>query len=108
MPKFDVSSRLDLSTGLKALGVTDVFDMEQADFSPMTTEPYVHLSEAIHAARVKVDEEGVEAVAFTIMPAPGAAPPPEEEVDFVLDRPFLFAITSATGQLLFVGVVNQV
>lgn len=108
MPKFDVSSRLDLSTGLKALGVTDVFDMEQADFSPMTTEPYVHLSEAIHAARVKVDEEGVEAAAFTIIPAPGAAPPPEEEVDFVLDRPFLFAITSETGQLLFVGVVNQV
>ena len=108
MPKFDVSSRLDLSTGLKALGVTDVFDMVQADFSPMTDEPYIHLSEAIHAARVKVDEEGVEAAAFTIIPAPGAAPPPEEEVDFVLDRPFLFAITSETGQLLFVGVVNLV
>ena len=108
MPKFDVSSRIDLSEGLKALGVTDVFDMEQADFSPMTDEPYVHLSEAIHAARVKVDEEGVEAAAFTIMPSPGAGMPPEEEVDFVLDRPFLFAITSATGQLLFVGVVNQV
>ena len=32
---------------------------------------------------------------------------PEEEVDFVLDRPFLFAITGVDRLPLFVGVVNQ-
>ena len=31
----------------------------------------------------------------------------EQEIDFILDRPFLFAITSQDGLPLFVGVVNQ-
>ena len=36
----------------------------------------------------------------------GAAAPPEEIIDFVLDRPFLFAIT--TNDIpLFVGTVNN-
>ena len=33
--------------------------------------------------------------------------PTEDEIDFVLDRPFLFVITGAQGLPLFVGVVNQ-
>ena len=32
---------------------------------------------------------------------------PEEEVDFVLDRPFLFAITGVDNLPLFVGLVNR-
>lgn len=43
----------------------------------------------------------------TVMMMAGAAAPPEEEMDFVLDRPFLFAITGADGLPLFVGVVNR-
>jgi serine protease inhibitor len=31
---------------------------------------------------------------------------PEGEVDFAVDRPFLFAIVSDSGQPLFAGVVN--
>lgn len=108
MPKFDVSSRIDLTGGLKNLGVTDVFSAESADFSPMTGDLDVILSEATHAARVKVDEKGVEAAAFTVIMAAGDAMPPEEEIDFVLDRPFLFAITGENDQLLFAGVVNQI
>ena len=37
----------------------------------------------------------------------GAAVPPEEEIDFVLDRPFVFVITGEDGLPLFIGVVNQ-
>ena len=36
----------------------------------------------------------------------GSGMPPEDEVDFTLDRPFLFVLTSAAGQPLFAGVVN--
>lgn len=107
VPKFDVSSDLDLITGLRALGVTDVFDPSAADFSPMTKEEGIYLSQAEHAARVAVDEEGVTAAAYTVMLAPGASMPPEEEMDFVLDRPFLFAITGVDNLPLFVGLVNR-
>ena len=108
VPKFDVASDFDLGEGLRALGVTDVFDVEAADFSPMTSDvAEIVLSKADHAARVTIDEEGVTAAAYTVMMMAGAAAPPEEEMDFVLDRPFLFAITGADGLPLFVGVVNQ-
>jgi len=33
--------------------------------------------------------------------------PPKDEVDFVLDRPFLFVLTGTDGMPLFVGVVND-
>ena len=107
VPKFDVSSDLDLAEGLKNLGVTDVFDSAVSDFTPLTDLPGLFVSEAEHAARVTLDEKGVEAAAFTYLGVAGGEPPLEDEIDFTLDRPFLFAIESATGQPLFVGVVNH-
>ncbi|MGM9553508.1 MAG: serpin family protein [Faecousia sp.] len=105
--KFDVSSQLDLSEGLRALGVTDVFDGAASDFSPLTDMDGLYLSRATHGARVAIDEEGCTAAAFTVMLYAGAGIPPEEEIDFVLDRPFVFAITGEDGLPLFIGVVNQ-
>lgn len=111
LPKFDVVSDLDLTGGLNALGVTDVFNSGAADFSSMirdiTWDGYMHLSKAQQAARVMVDEEGCIAAAYTVMAVTADSMPPEEEIDFVLDRPFLFVITGADGSPLFVGVVNQ-
>ncbi len=109
LPKFDVAAQTDLTAGLQALGVTDVFDPALADFTPVISEELpVWLSQVTHAARVKIDEKGCEAAAFTVLANAGAAAPPDEQVDFVLDRPFLFAVTSRSGQLLFMGIVNQV
>lgn len=108
VPKFDVSSDIDLSDGLKSLGVTDVFSFEKGNFSPLTDEvSKIAVSKASHAARVQIDEEGCTAVAYTVMMACGAAMPPDEEVDFVLDRPFIFVIYGQDELPLFVGVVNQ-
>ena len=108
LPKFDVSSDLDLIEDLKTLGITDVFDPECSDFSPMTRDTdEIFLSQAKHAARVSLDEEGCTAAAYTVMAACGAAAPPEEEIDFVLDRPFLFVITGPSGTPLFTGIVNR-
>ena len=110
MPKFDVSSDLDLIDGLKELGVTDVFDGSVSNFDPLgaSTDDPLYVSQAKHAARVKVDEEGCEAAAYTVMMVgPTSAAPPNDEVDFTLDRPFLFAVTGDSGLPLFTGVVNQ-
>ena len=108
LPKFDISTGIDLIEGLKALGVTDVFDMDAADFTPLTDLPLVYVDRAEHAARVIVEEEKVEAAAYTIISnAAGAEAPPGDEVYFTVDRPFIFAITGPSGLPLFVGVVNQ-
>lgn len=108
IPKFDVAGEADLIRGLQALGITDAFDGQVSDFTPTTEElEGIFVSQAKHAARVAIDEEGVTAAAYTVMSEAGAGPPPEEEIDFTVDRPFLFAVTSQSGQLLFAGVVNQ-
>jgi serine protease inhibitor len=33
--------------------------------------------------------------------------PRYDEIDFVVDRPYIFVITGEDGSVLFVGVVNQ-
>lgn len=57
---------------------------------------------------MKIDEDGCEAAAYTVLaPEATAMMGPEEEIDFTLDKPFVFAITGIDGLPLFVGLVNQ-
>ena len=106
VPKFDVQSDLDLIPALKTLGVENVFD-DRADFTPLTDTPAV-VSAVEHAARVKVDEEGCEAAAFTAITAEAtsALVEPLPVVEMNLNRPFGFLITGVTGLPLFLGAVN--
>lgn len=109
VPKFDAGSDLELTGVLKSLGVTDVFDDTQADFSPLADfdEP-VAVTQVQHAARVKLDEEGCEAAAFTAIIAEATAAMPQElpVVEMNLNRPFAFVITGVDGLPLFAGMVN--
>lgn len=107
LPKFDVTADARLNDSLKQLGVTDVFSPQAADFTAMVPQDRCWLDSVSHAARVAVDEEGVTAAAYTVMLMCGSAMPPQEEMDFILDRPFLFVITSRDNLPLFAGVVNQ-
>lgn len=112
LPKFDISSQADLAEGMKALGITDVFSSHTADLSGListdgsTNNPYVNKID--HAVRVTVDEEGCIAAAYTVIEAPSSGMPQEREViDFTLDRPFLFLVTSRDDLPLFAGVVTN-
>ena len=107
VPKFDVSSTVNLKDGLNKMGVTKVFDMESADFTAITSDSPVYVTAVNQSAKVEIDEKGVKAATYIELPGCGSAMPPEEIIDFVLDRPFLFVITK--GNLpLFTGVVNNI
>lgn len=108
LPKFDVTSDADLIETLQSLGVTDAFDPVAADLSGLAGLPGdIYIRTALHSARVRVDEEGCEAAAFTVlMDAPGAAQPPEEKLDLVFDRPFLFSVMEE-GVPLFTGLISE-
>lgn len=109
MPKFDISSQENLIDGMKNLGLTDVFDSSNANFSPMTDADDLFVGKIDHAVRIAVDEEGVIAAAYTVIDTfAGAAPStPDNEIDFILDRPFLFLVSSHDQLPLFAGVVEQ-
>lgn len=108
VPKFDVSSDLNLMDALKSMGVADLLVPEKADLSALTDLP-AFLSDAKQMARVKADEEGVEAAAVTILAVRNTSLPPQptEVCVMDLDRPFLFVIRTRDVPL-FIGVVNQV
>lgn len=105
VPKFDISGQVELDAMMQAMGIEKAFDPDTADFSQALPGSSPWLQDVNQAVRVAIDEEGVTAAAFTEN-IPGAAPPPEDIIDFVLDRPFLFVIERA-GVPLFVGVIND-
>lgn len=107
LPKFDITTRVDLSQGLMNMGITDIFDSSKADFSGILSgyaPGSAVLSDALQATRIKIDEDGCEAAAFTIFKA-GATMMPES-INFTVDRPFLFSVISDADLPLFTGVVN--
>lgn len=106
IPKFDVSSNTDLCSGLKELGITDAFDPDLSDFSPLTdTSTGIAIGRAEQDTRVIIDEKGCKAAALTVILYDGAGMP-EDNAKFILDRPFIFEIMSETGLPIFVGIVN--
>ena len=54
-----------------------------------------------------IDEEGVTAASYIEIPGATSAEPPDEIIDFVVNRPFLFIIENSYGIPLFAGVVND-
>lgn len=106
MPRFAFENKLDLVSTLQVLGMKKAFTNE-ADFSSMS-DISTYISLVQQATRLKVDEEGSEGAAVTVIEGDLMSPLPEEEVDFFLDRPFLFQILEpATGTVLFMGQVGS-
>ncbi|MBP1632229.1 MAG: proteinase inhibitor serpin, partial [Acidobacteria bacterium] len=105
LPKFEFRFKASVADLLKAMGMPTAFDPAVADFSGMSPEVPLFISDVIHEAFIKVDEEGTEAAAATavVMDLTSA---PVQVVDLSIDRPFLFSLYDrATGEILFLGRV---
>ena len=106
MPKFTFESGFRLKQALTRLGMTEAFG-GAADFSGMTGDRDLFISDVYHKAFVAVDEEGTEAAAATAVVMELTAAP-AQPIEVRVDRPFLFLIRDIeTGSILFLGhVVN--
>jgi len=104
MPKFEFDSEFSLKDTLAGMGMPIAFS-SSADFSGMTGNPELFISDVVHKAFVAVDEAGTEAAAATAVIMPTSAAP-ELPVEVTIDRPFIFLIRDIeTGAILFVGRV---
>lgn len=104
MPKFEFSRSMQLSQILKTLGMESAFG-SGADFSGFTGSPDLFISEVLHKAFVKVDEEGTEAAAATAV-IMGLTAMPVQPVEMNINRPFMFFILDGeTGSIVFMGRV---
>lgn len=108
MPKFKYGSEFKLADMLKKLGVKDMFD-DNADFSALSAEDGLYVSDIIQQSHIGVDENGVEAAAYTmVMIAKMSAPIElEKTVEIKLDRPFMYSITAQDGSILFIGICDK-
>ena len=108
IPRFDLSTQIDLKSGMQSLGIRRVFDPSGSDFTPsVKNADGIYITDAKHGVRVAIDEDGCTAAAYTVITMGTESVPPEyENVAFTVDRPFLFVIRSDVGLPLFVGVVN--
>ena len=106
MPRFKFNSSFALKDVLTRMGMIDPFD-EAADFSGISNQSKVRVSDIFHNAYVSVDELGTEAPEPTIFPALNEDYSPSlEPITVTLDRPFIFLIRDEpTGAILFLGRV---
>jgi serpin B len=104
LPGFKYESEFSLGRMLAAMGMPIAFS-GQADFSGMTGNRELSISEVVHKAFVAVDESGTEAAAATAVIMRATAMP-VMPLEVTVDRPFIFLIRDIqTGSVIFVGRV---
>lgn len=110
MPVFSAESRIDLNSSLSAMGITKIFDPDNADFTRLGDigDQSVFISSLLQKAKIIVDEEGTEAAAVTEATFGTTSMPTTDPVELHLDSPFVYAIVQLdTGLPIFLGVLNN-
>ena len=86
--------------------MTAAFDDSAADFSAMTTEADLVVTDVLQQVFIAVDEAGTEAAAATAVVAGVTSAPADPPEPLVVDRPFVFVIHDVEhGTPLFLGKV---
>ncbi len=106
MSQFKFESQFSLKDILADMGMRDAFSPGDADFSGMTANPELFISDVVHKAFVAVNEAGTEAAAATAVIVGTTSAPVGPLVEVTIDHPFIFLIRDIqTGAILFVGRV---
>ena len=102
MPRFEVETDVHLNDIMAMLGMPSAFDYRIAEFPYFCDSPiFIQLMK--QNAKIKVNEEGTEAAAVTVIGVEPTGGMPEY-VDFIADHPFLYTITeNSTGAIFFIG-----
>lgn len=107
-PKFKAESKYDFSNNLKNLGISDVFDLAKADFSPITDNK-ISCDKIIHSSKIEVDRKGIIGAAETYVAVSMAGRYSYDVYqDFIVDRPFGYLVSDQSNRVLFSGIINNV
>lgn len=111
IPPFKIESRFALVDKLKEAGLVVAFD-ERADFSGISGQKDLLISDVIQKVFFEIDEKGSEAAAATavvvVTTSMPVEPPGYEPKKFIADRPFIFILKeNKFNTPLFVGQFVQ-
>lgn len=102
LPKFKLEESYDLKSTLSNMGMSDAFNPSKADFSGMSMDRNLFLSQVFHKSFVEINEQGTEAAAGTASEMVLRIRLPS--IEFNADHPFLFFIRhNKTNSILFYG-----
>nr|XP_026484360.1 serine protease inhibitor 88Ea-like isoform X1 [Vanessa tameamea] len=106
IPKFTIERHLPLRSILNTMGVGDLFN-SSADFSTLSEDHGIVFDDAVHKAKIQVDEEGTVAAAATAIFGFRSSRPAEPSV-FIANFPFVYIIYERpTNSVLFMGVYRD-
>ena len=113
IPVFDYEYEAEMSDILTAMGMTDAFDGDLADFTGIGTYTDANLviNRVLHKTYIAVDERGTEAGAASAaeMAAVMSLDIPEMNKYVYLDRPFLYMIIDCETSLpVFMGTAMEI
>ena len=99
LPRFETDTNQDLVGVMAGLGMPKAFSID-AEFPYFCNgDPYI--SQMFQVAKIKLDEEGTEAAAVTVIEMTESIP---QRADFHANRPFLYIISEqSTGAIFFIG-----
>ena len=116
VPIFKFDYELNLQKDLETLGVKDVFNIDKADLSNLTTVQKAYVDEIKHKASIEFSNEGIKAAAATTVGGAGDAgcdfdylyKVPVKTIDLTFDKPFMFIIRDKnSGEVWFAGSVYE-
>ncbi|XP_027701987.1 plasminogen activator inhibitor 1 [Vombatus ursinus] len=104
LPKFSLESEVDLKRPLENLGMKDMFRPGIADFTRLSDQEILYVSQALQKVKIEVNESGTVASSTTAIVVSARMAPQE----IIMDRPFLFVVRhNPTGTILFMGQVME-
>ena len=99
LPRFETDTNQNLVEIMSALGMPTAFTYD-ADFPYFCNVP-VFISQMFQVAKIKLDEQGTEAAAVTVISGATSITP---SAKFYANRPFLYIISEqSTGAIFFIG-----
>lgn len=112
LPKFSISSSLDLIPAMKSMGIEELFQQNGANFTKLLGKGSekkfpVYVGKVQQAGRAIVDEAGCYVASYTETDGMMKAGGPERVFKMDCDHPFLFIISDSNGIPVFAGTVNQ-
>ena len=104
LPRFETKTDINLEDIMSALGMPNAFIYGTAEFPGFCTCEDIYIDLMKQVAKIKVNEEGTEAAAVTIIGMKDSAVQDPPHYKFYANRPFLYVISEqSTGSIFFIG-----
>ena len=110
LPKFETEYDVEMSDILKAMGMTDAFDKNVADFTGISTlkGEELFIGRVLHKTFISVCEKGTKAGAATVVEVQDECAPMYEKT-IILDSPFVYMLIDCENNIpFFIGTLMSV